>query len=175
MHTLLGIIPGTSRDNILIYVNSLTQCSPWSVCAIRTHCWEGHQKRRGAPSIRLEKRDGINNTIYIKHLLSGPAKNAADSSCVSWIVFHSKDLGYLCLSLFLTHIHIWIVSQQSVVQPDKQKNETDCSQTMRWHIFSDGHHPVCIPQSVTCGPCIRTPKILMRRTGLPTGITIWHL
>ena len=109
MHALLGIIPGTSRDNILIYVNSLTQCSPWSVCAIRTHCQEGHKKRRGAPLHQTGEqtsRDSINNTIYLKRLLGVPAKNAADSSCVSWIVFHSRGLGYLCVSLFLTHIHI---------------------------------------------------------------------
>lgn len=112
-------------------MNSLTQCWPQSVCSIKKQspiAGKGKKEERGYPP--LDWRIDIKVTqSSLKHFLSGLAKNAADCFCVSWTAFHTRGLGYLCVSLFLTHVHTWIISKESVIRPYKQKNETGCSQT----------------------------------------------
>lgn len=67
---------------------------------------KGTKREGGLASIQLENRRQEKVTqSFLKHLLSGPVKNAAACSCVSQTVLYIRDLGCLCVSLFLTEVH----------------------------------------------------------------------
>ena len=79
----------------------------------RTSACHGCGKKK-----RERERERVTQSS-LKHLLNGPAKNIAGCSYMSWIVFHIRGLGHRFVSLFLTPVHPWIVSKESVIGPEE--------------------------------------------------------